>query len=82
MTWLPSPTDGPPRLAFAIGRSAGTAVVRNRIRRRLRALFVDLAPELPPGTYLVSAGTAAATLDHTDLQRALRTAVADLAGRS
>jgi len=82
VTWLPSPAEGPPRLAFAIGRPVGTAVVRNRLRRRLRALFHELAPDLRPGTYLVSAGPAAATLDHGDLRRTLWTAVADLADRS
>lgn len=82
VTWLPTPVDGPPRLAFAIGRSVGTAVVRNRIRRRLRALFTELAPELRPGTYLVSAGPAAATLDYGELRRTLCTAVADVARRS
>lgn len=30
-----------PQVAFAIGRSFGTAVERNRGRRRLRAAFVD-----------------------------------------
>jgi ribonuclease P protein component len=29
---------GPPRIAFGIGRKVGTAVTRNRLRRRLREL--------------------------------------------
>jgi ribonuclease P protein component len=80
VTWLPGPQDEPPTLAFAIGRRAGGAVVRNRLRRRLRSIFVDLAPGLPPGTYLISAAPAAATLDHGDLQRTLSTALNELRG--
>jgi len=79
VTWLPGPDGTPPRLAFAIGRQVGTAVVRNRLRRRLRSLFAALAPGLPPGTYLLSAGPAAATLDHGELRRTLMTALAQLA---
>lgn len=40
--------DGPeaggrPRVAFSVGRRVGSAVVRNRARRRLRAVVDDLA---------------------------------------
>jgi ribonuclease P protein component len=69
LTWLPGPPGEPPRLAFAIGKVVGTAVVRNRLRRRLRSTFAELAPSLPPGTYLVGARPAAATLDHGELRR-------------
>jgi ribonuclease P protein component len=82
LTWLPGPSGTPPRLAFAIGRVVGTAVVRNKIRRRLRAIFTELAPELPPGTYLVGAGPAIHELDYGDLRRTVCTALADLAERS
>ncbi len=46
-----------PRLAFAIDRRVGTAVARNRARRRLRHLVSALAAERPelvgPGDYLI-----------------------------
>lgn len=46
-----------PRLAFAIDRSVGIAVVRNRLRRRLRVVFADLVVErddlVQPGDYLL-----------------------------
>ncbi|MBA2280853.1 MAG: ribonuclease P protein component, partial [Acidimicrobiia bacterium] len=55
LTWLPAEpgdesTTPPVRVAYAIGRPVGTAVVRNRLRRRLRAAMAELAPE--SGTYL------------------------------
>ncbi|NCG37304.1 MAG: hypothetical protein GWP48_07250 [Actinobacteria bacterium] len=37
----------PPRFAFAIPRSVGNAVERNRIRRRIRAILSDLAASNP-----------------------------------
>lgn len=79
VTWLPGPPGEPPRLAFAIGKVVGTAVVRNRLRRRLRSLFTELAPTLPPGTYLVGAGPAATSLDYGDLRRTVATALDQLA---
>jgi ribonuclease P protein component len=63
----------PPRVAYAVGRSVGTAVTRNRLRRRLRALVAD-AP-LVPGTYLVSAGSAACTLSDQELRAELAEAL-------
>lgn len=41
-----------------MGRSAGGAVVRNRIRRRLRAALrlLDADGRLPAGSYLIGAG--------------------------
>jgi ribonuclease P protein component len=42
-------------VAFAIPRRVGPAVVRNKIRRRLRAAMVDLDRRSPirPGAYLL-----------------------------
>ena len=55
VTWLPEPdAEAPPRVAFAVGRRVGPAVARNRLRRQLRALTADLAPELASGAYLVA----------------------------
>lgn len=73
--WVPSPPVGPPRVAFAIGRKAGGAVVRNQLRRRLRAALRAL--ELPDGAYLVGVGGAeASSLSYADLNACLERAVA------
>jgi ribonuclease P protein component len=55
------------RVAFAVGRQVGPAVVRNRVRRRLRAAAREL--DLGPGAYLVAAGPEAVELSYPELQR-------------
>ena len=59
--------DGDPttRVAYAIPRRVGTAVERNRIRRRLRAVLAD--QPLAPGAHLVSADQSVLTLTHHEL---------------
>ncbi len=45
VTVIASPREGGPvRLGLSVGRSAGKAVARNRIRRRLRAAVREYAP--------------------------------------
>ncbi|HEX3255306.1 MAG TPA: ribonuclease P protein component [Gaiellaceae bacterium] len=41
--------DGEPRIGLAVPRSAGGAVVRNRIKRQLREVWTELLPEIEPG---------------------------------
>ena len=49
--------DGAPsRIGYAVKRSAGSAVARNRIKRRLRAAVASL--EVPPGFDVVVSGDA------------------------
>ena len=40
-------------MAYALPRKAGTAVERNRIRRRLRAAMEPLEHQVLPGWYLI-----------------------------
>lgn len=61
------PAAGTPRVAFAIGRAVGPAVVRNRMRRRIREVL--RASVLPSGSYLVGARPTASTLDRQALRR-------------
>jgi ribonuclease P protein component len=61
--------DGRVRLAFAVGRRVGSAVVRNRVRRRIRAVVTGLVREgvLAPGAYLVVVAPPGATLPYAQL---------------
>jgi ribonuclease P protein component len=68
VTWLAGDPAEPPRVAYAIGRKAGGAVVRNRIRRRLRAITREVGTQLRPGAYLFGATAAAASLSYGDLR--------------
>ncbi len=38
---------------FAVSRAGGGAVVRNRVKRRLRAIMADALPALPAGSAVV-----------------------------
>jgi ribonuclease P protein component len=69
------------RVAFAIARRLGTAVARNRLRRRLRALLASRAAELPPGLYLIGARPAAMSAGFTRLAADVELLLARLAVR-
>ena len=56
----PDAFDGPARVGFIVGRSVGPAVVRNRVRRRLRHLVRARLSALPRGSLLVVRATPAA----------------------
>lgn len=75
-TFLSDPTAEPPRVAFAIGRALGPAVVRNRLRRRIREILRTMP--LSPGWYVIGARPAAITLDAAGL----RDEVAELVQRA
>lgn len=63
---------GEPCVAYAVGRSVGNAVERNRLRRRLRAVVRGHAALLQPDTaYLLSAGPRAAAMTAADLTAAV-----------
>jgi ribonuclease P protein component len=78
VTWLPGGPDEPPRVAYAIGRGVGSAVARNRVRRRLRAIVSELDPPLPHGAYLIGVAPAAAGLSYGELRTTVSTAVSAL----
>jgi len=56
----------PPQVAFAIGRAHGTAVRRNRVRRRLRAALTDAG--LPAGAFLIGADRTAESRSSVELE--------------
>jgi ribonuclease P protein component len=49
----PSTEPGPTRVGFVVSRSVGSAVVRNRVLRRLRHLMAARLDQLPPGSHVV-----------------------------
>ena len=59
-SYLSDPTANTAQVAFAINRAVGNAVVRNRLRRRLRAVLTEL--NLPGGLYLIGCTPTASEL--------------------
>jgi ribonuclease P protein component len=57
-------------VAFALGRAFGPAVVRNRVRRRLRAMLLaaSSAGTLPAGEFLIGARPDAALRSSIELE--------------
>jgi ribonuclease P protein component len=72
MTFLPGDPSVPPRVAYAIGKRVGPAVVRNRVRRRMRAAALAHRAELRPGgAYLFGAAPAAAAAPYAEIDAAM-----------
>ena len=69
-SFVPDSGVAPPRVAFAIGRAAGSAVQRNRLRRRLRAILG--ACDVPAGLLLIGADRAATEHSFAELQRSVQ----------
>jgi ribonuclease P protein component len=77
--WVPDtpPAAAAPRVAFAVGRRVGSAVSRNLLRRRLRAVLREM--DLPAGGYLVGVtGPEALALSYADLNALVHDIVGDL----
>ena len=93
-TTLPEPArttgaeiSAPSRAGFVVSKAVGTAVVRNKVRRRLRHLVRERLAELPAGsTLVVRALPAAAETSYArlgaDLDAALAAARAPRGRRS
>jgi ribonuclease P protein component len=63
----------PPSVAYAVGRAAGGAVTRNRLRRRLRSAVRESAEDLVGGgLYLFACRPGAAAMPYRALRRAVR----------
>jgi ribonuclease P protein component len=72
----------PPKVGFTVSRAVGPAVVRNRVRRRLRHLTAGYLQSLPEGSLLVlRANPPAATASQADLAAELGLVVRSLLRR-
>jgi ribonuclease P protein component len=77
------PSQDHVRAAFAVSRKVGHAVVRNRLRRRLRSIVQDLdrgaddgPTRLAPGAYLVTVRPDARDLSYDELRGEVTSACA------
>ncbi len=69
--------DAAAHVGFVVAKSVGNAVVRNRVKRRLRAVVSHRIDQLPPGGRLVvRALPAASGLDSSALDRDFERALA------
>lgn len=66
---------GSARVGYAIGKHAGGAVDRNRIRRRLRAAVTQATTPLTSGFYVISADPTALQAPFAELVHAVENAV-------
>ena len=72
---------GNTRAGFVVSKAVGNAVVRNRVKRRLRHLVAQRLPQYPPGSILVvRALPAAAGASYLELGRDLDSAMRKLLG--
>ena len=72
----------PPRVGFVVSKAVGTAVVRNRTKRRLRALMVARLRDIPAGTdVVVRANPVAAQADSSALGAELDRLLGRVLGR-
>jgi len=86
VSFVPPGTTRPapfPQVAYAISRQHGSAVVRNRLRRRLRSAVREIAAVTPPGNYLLRPTPQASDLGFSELRHLVGGAVmaAAAAGR-
>jgi ribonuclease P protein component len=85
MTVIHLPGPHGVRVAYSIGRTVGTAVVRNKVRRRLRAAVRELdisTGGLPTGAYLVVVRPEAVDRTYRELRDDLGWAIAAASGTS
>jgi ribonuclease P protein component len=78
----PDHSGDPPKIGFVVSRAVGSAVVRNRVRRRLRELLRGYLQLLPGGSLLVvRANPMAARVNQSDLAADLGLVISKLLRR-
>jgi ribonuclease P protein component len=77
------PTPPPARVGFVVSKAVGIAVVRTRVKRRLRAVVASRLDRLPAGSLLViRANPLAAQANSADLAASLDRALGRLLPRA
>ncbi|MEV0638118.1 ribonuclease P protein component [Streptomyces sp. NPDC050619] len=77
----PGESAPPTRAGFVVSKAVGGAVVRNKVKRRLRHLMRDRVALLPPGSLVVvRALPGAGDADHAQLAQDLDAALQRLLG--
>lgn len=66
------PGKGRRNIGFTASKKVGNAVVRNRSKRRLRALFAEFCPSLGDGDYILVAKASMNEVSYEALKRDLR----------
>jgi ribonuclease P protein component len=69
-----------PHVGYALGRSYGSAVRRNRLRRQLRELVKIYESSLLPGVYVFGASPRAHGIEFSELNRHLGSLIAKCVG--
>jgi ribonuclease P protein component len=66
--WFPRDDQDEPRLGIAVPKGSGSAVDRNRVKRRLREVWRERLPQVPPGRdyVLIARPALGATLQSRD----------------
>jgi ribonuclease P protein component len=82
VSYLERPDWGRSEVAYAVNRKVGSAVQRNLLRRRMRAILAEQAAELPIGAYLVRSGPEGPSLDFHELKVAMSRALEQATNRS
>jgi len=75
--WVPEESTGPARAGFVVSKAVGSAVIRNRVKRRLRHLAREQITSLPGSAVLVvRALPASAEASYAELKADLASALA------
>lgn len=76
VVYLARTGDANSMVGFAVSKAVGGAVIRNRVKRRLRAVMRDLLPNLPEGSgVVVRALPAAANVSFDELRTDIASAL-------
>jgi ribonuclease P protein component len=80
VSFLKQPSWSKAEVAYAINRRVGSAVERNRLRRRLRAIVSEQSASLPAGAYVVSTGPGGSSMEFDELKVAMNRALEKATG--